>query len=55
MTLVEQGHELSQALKATYGTEGEKGLIHLITRGVLLKQAVLSDGIVTAISPLLED
>lgn len=55
MTLVEQGQELSEALRTSYGAEGEKGLIDLITRGVLHRQPVLSDGIITAISPLLED
>ena len=54
MTLVKQGQELSAAIRELYGEEpgGRDGLIGLITQGALNRHDVLRDGIVAALSPL---
>lgn len=56
MDLVGQGHELSQAIAKRYGAlaEGQdSSLIELLTHGALDKRLVLRDGVVTAMSALL--
>lgn len=55
MELVEQGHELSQAVRDVFGNVSETsfdGLIGLMTQGALTRHDVLCDGIVAALSPI---
>lgn len=53
--LVQQGQELSFAIREFYGNvtdRGHDGLIGLITQGALNRHDVLRDGIVVAFSPI---